>query len=814
MQKRRRGTALKVAAGAFVCAAVVLAALMVSPGGSGTGPGRLTVLGPQRALGGDFSGAGLGDRYVMGLFSEDVAGIMKTKIPSGEWPAIRNTRIFVQWKMIERNGKGQFSWSGLDDEINNCLSLGVNGIMLTITGPVPSWAENKSWPAPSYMGPPKNMKDWGDFCGAVAARYKDYVDWYQIWQEPGWDIDAPPAAEGTKYFTGRCDYDYMGMLRSGYQAIEAADPGDGSYVATGAMLNGITRSSNDFYNYETLLAGGNQDISMKVQCDTDIVAERPMYFNYHGSWQGGTVEQGIKEAKTTWYLAEGATHTGFEQWISVQNPNAVDTGVNITYMFPGGGTQDQYFTMKANSRYTVDVNAAVGQDRDVSAKIKSVQPVVVERPMYFNYQGRYPGGSIESGISEPSTRWYLAEGATQPGMEEWISLMNPNSSGATIKITYMFPGGGTKVQSFPMPATSRETVNVNKIVGENKDVSALVESTRPVLAERPMYFNYHGAWPGGHTQSGAVTPATSWFLAEGTTRNNSHDGAFEEWISIMNPGDAAAQVDITYMFTGGGTQAGHKTVAAHSRETISVNAAVGNDKDVSVRLSSPSQPIVVERPLYYNYKNSMAGGDVELGSTEGSKTLYFAEGTTRGGFEEWLTLQNPSGSAATATVTYMFADGTTQNQLVGLPANSRTTVGVNNSVSIATICDGIAVHPYDYPDYWAWYYQTVVNICAKNGYGGREVLVTEIGWPHSGKAEFSYEGQRRAIGEVGVGGLFGAGCRKIWIFQDVDPQTSWDAGFAGLWTYSGSVTPAWNEYKKWQSQLPDYGNKPGHSGPF
>jgi hypothetical protein len=169
---------------------------------------------------------------------------------------------------------------------------------------------------------------------------------------------------------------------------------------------------------------------------------------------------------------------------------------------------------------------------------------------------------------------------------------------------------------------------------------------------------------------------------------------------------------------------------------------------------------------------------------------------------------NPTNKSDTATITYMFTDGTTQKQSVSLPPKSRTTVGVNNSLSMATICDGIAVHPYDYPEYWAWYYQNVVNICAKNGYGGKEVIVTEIGWPHAGRAEFSQEGQRKAIGEVGVGGLWGAGCKKIWIFEDVDPPSSWDQAFNGLYDYNGNAMPAWNEYKKWQAQLPNYGNKP------
>jgi hypothetical protein len=90
------------------------------------------------------------------------------------------------------------------------------------------------------------------------------------------------------------------------------------------------------------------------------------------------------------------------------------------------------------------------------------------------------------------------------------------------------------------------------------------------------------------------------------------------------------------------------------------------------------------------------------------------------------------------------------------------------------------------------------------------MTVTEIGWPHAGRAEFSPEGQRAAIGEVGVGGLWSVGVKKIWIFEDIDPASSWDAAYNGLFDHSGNAQPAWNEYKHWQTLLPNFGNKPNH----
>ena len=517
---------------------------------------------------------------MLGLFSEDVENNMKPKIPAGERAWVRNIRLTITWAPLNPE-RGVYDWSTLDAKINQCLSVGINSILLTITGPCPRWAVNPYNPGDRKMGPPKDMNDWGAFCGALAARYRDYVDYYQLWLEPGWDIDS---GIGQVYYSGQCEWSYMGLARAGFEAIHANDPT--AYVICGSLMNGLTREYKSFVNYDTLLAGRNQDISMKIESNREIVAERPMYFIYHDWCPGGTVELGTREARTTWYLAEGATHPGFEEWICIQNPGEKNTKVTITYMFPGGATQEQVVSVPKHSRCTVDVNLAVGPYRDVSARLVSTNPIIVERPMYFNYHGWGQGGSIESGVAELSNTWFLAEGATQPGFEEWISLMNPNPWHTTVTITYMFPGGATKKQTVKMPGTSRETVMVNDVVGPNKDVSAMIESTQPIIAERPMYFVYHGAWPGGHCQVGSTRSGTSWFLSEGTTRNNQYDGAFEEWISIQNPGDSPTHVDLTYMFPGGLTRKGNLTIAPHARETVLVNDEVGPDKDVSVQLES------------------------------------------------------------------------------------------------------------------------------------------------------------------------------------------------------------------------------------
>lgn len=95
----------------------------------------------------------------------------------------------------------------------------------------------------------------------------------------------------------------------------------------------------------------------------------------------------------SYYFAEGYTGEGFQEYLCIGNASDYAAAASITYMFPDGGTQEQAVEIPAKSRTTVNVNAVVGTDREVSAEVTSADPIVVERPMYFLYKGYGPGGT-------------------------------------------------------------------------------------------------------------------------------------------------------------------------------------------------------------------------------------------------------------------------------------------------------------------------------------------------------------------------------------------------------------------------------------
>jgi hypothetical protein len=281
----------------------------------------------------------------------------------------------------------------------------------------------------------------------------------------------------------------------------------------------------------------------------------------------------------------------------------------------------------------------------------------------------------------PSTSWYFAEGTTRGGFDEWLCLENPGGSGAHAHLAFTTGTGERIEREVGLPAHSRRTVHVNNLVGEGKDVSCSVTSDAPIVAERPMYFDYQGHWTGGHTVVGTGVPATTWYFAEGYT-----GPGFEEWVCVLNPGSSAAHLTFRFQTQEAGevTRAA-QSVPAHSRATFRVNDLLGPGYQCSLKLESDT-PVIAERPMYFDYLGSASlhwnGGHCVMGATTLAKQYCFAEGTTRGGFEEWLTIQNPGPAPIRVSAAFQLGvgQGAAVNKTYIVSAGRRFTLNVADEV--------------------------------------------------------------------------------------------------------------------------------------
>jgi hypothetical protein len=117
------------------------------------------------------------------------------------------------WRDIETLEKGQYDWWRPDKIVNRVENAGLN--LVVRLDRQPFWSQENDWP-PLENAPPADLGDFGDFCGAVAERYKGRIAAYQVWNEPNlsreWGEEMPDPAE------------YSQLLKVCYEAIKAADP--------------------------------------------------------------------------------------------------------------------------------------------------------------------------------------------------------------------------------------------------------------------------------------------------------------------------------------------------------------------------------------------------------------------------------------------------------------------------------------------------------------------------------------------------------------------------------------------------------------
>ncbi len=105
----------------------------------------------------------------------------------------------------------------------------------------------------------------------------------------------------------------------------------------------------------------------------------------------------------TWYLAEGYTGGEFDTWVLVQNPGQETKHVTFDFQLPPGASAPSFeFDLPGGTRRSFHLDDFDGlSDTDVSTKVTADGLVVVERAMYFNYQGRAGGHCSAGSLYEP-----------------------------------------------------------------------------------------------------------------------------------------------------------------------------------------------------------------------------------------------------------------------------------------------------------------------------------------------------------------------------------------------------------------------------
>jgi len=369
---------------------------------------------------------------------------------------------------------------------------------------------------------------------------------------------------------------------------------------------------------------GAASFSTVIESSAPVTVNRTMTW---GNGYGSSAETAQGAPATTWFLAEGATHGSFTLFYLLQNPGTTAAAVEVTYLRPSPAAPvTKSYTIPATSRLTIAVDAIPElAATDVSARIVSDVPILVERSMYMdtlNPPEVFGAGHAGAGLTATNTRWFLAEGATGSFFDLYYLIANPSTQATTARITYLLPTGAPLIKEYPVPAQSRVTISVDGEDARLADtpVSAIVESTTSVglVVERSMWWPGQGQWTEGHLSAGSTVTARRWALAGGDVGHH-FNGSSETYVLIANTGATAGTVTLTELTDVPSATPATRTIAIPANSRVSVpmsqvivtaSPVVGNGFGTLVESDGPE--IVVEQAVYSDYAGIVwaAGSDV------------------------------------------------------------------------------------------------------------------------------------------------------------------------------------------------------------
>jgi ASPM-SPD-2-Hydin domain-containing protein len=287
------------------------------------------------------------------------------------------------------------------------------------------------------------------------------------------------------------------------------------------------------------VGAGVAGVSLHVQSDQPVVVERPFYVNGN-NWGSGAISDGhvgfgSNTPGSTWYFAEGSTFHGFNEFLTIQNPNASATTATITYYtdINGASPFTREVDLPANSRTTVFVYTGSTSQQDVnhcvagatcgigpnvsgvSAKVTAPMPVVVERPMYMvnTFPGTtspVAGATVVAGATTLGQSFGFSALTTAPGEDDFLTIQNPGATDSNVEIDY-FNNGVKTVENVTVKAGTRFTVwTFGGTAGaypvrQNNQLGLAVTSDQPVLVEKPTFSTNGGTYGATDTQGAQST---------------------------------------------------------------------------------------------------------------------------------------------------------------------------------------------------------------------------------------------------------------------------------------------------------------------
>ena len=284
-----------------------------------------------------------------------------------------------------------------------------------------------------------------------------------------------------------------------------------------------------------------------------------------------------------WYFPEGQTDDDFTTWLRLLNPGRATANVLVSYLQVGSPVVTRTVAVKPLTRVTV----AAHKDLPVSIMgmtVESDQPIVAEYAVYFDSQKAAYGGP---GLPALSKTWYVAGGNTQEGFVTRLALLNPGNATAQIRATFLANSPAKQTDTYTLTARTKDDIVLNDRA-DGQVVAVILESDQPIAAETVTYY-FSSAETGpvaAYSAPALAAPALEWYLPA-----SSSAPAYDDYIMLFTPGQAASNVTAVYFTDSGEAIAKSYDMPAGSRLTLRLADEVTGKVVVAAKVSG-TQPLV------------------------------------------------------------------------------------------------------------------------------------------------------------------------------------------------------------------------------
>ena len=317
---------------------------------------------------------------------------------SGSWPEHNPSR-------------GVFNFSGADYWINWTKSHGKDQLFMLYGTPV--WAAesphepNSLWGTRMSNSPPADMQDWVNYCTAVATQYKNTLTYFEVWNEPNFEVYHAVGYTGTSSLQIVDNWHYIpngveiygNGIVTGTKIIKALFNGQNYITLSLPLISDVDGDIRILPNSLTRLCTATKG-------STTVTVDNPVRYNLspeslNGMWLYD--ETGVSDVYTVASVNVAGNSITLNEAMIVWNSIDGDGTTSVGWTISNGGKNYTISNLNQSTR-TITFNETI------------------------------PVGTTTTGwtVSQKEPIIYYITGATGNSLTLSIQILNPSTDGWTV----------------------------------------------------------------------------------------------------------------------------------------------------------------------------------------------------------------------------------------------------------------------------------------------------------------------------------------------------------------------------------------------